>query len=304
MKRILKEFFEVEDLGVTDGTFRLFFHEIRDQIGVEKPSYNNKPKHRFQMEEIGKKAFVDMGQKKIIDMYGNEKKVYFWIIVLDYSRMKYVYFQDKPFDALDFIMAHEYAFKYFGGIPKEIYYDQDRVMVFSENKGDVVYQDDFAEYLKHIEYKVYLCRGHDPNTKGKVENDVGFVKHNFFDEMEYFGIDNLNASCLEWLDKVGNGVLNATTRHAPKKLFEDEKHALMKYKPYLLKTKKRHILSVTKLYDITYKKNIYSVPIGLVSPHDRVLVEESQGMINIYNPETMDLLAVQKLIKGVGGMSI
>ena len=304
VKRILKEFFDVEDLGVTDGTFRLFFHEIRDQIGVEKPSYSNRPKHRVPIEGAGKKAFVDMGQKKIVDMYGNEKKVYFWIIVLDYSRMKYVYFQDKPFDAPDFIMAHEYAFKYFNGVPQEIYYDQDRVMVFAENRGDIVYQEDFAEYLKHVEYKVYLCRGHDPNTKGKVENAVRFVKYNFLDEKEYCGIDNLNASCLEWLDKVGNGVLNASTKHSPKALFEQEKNALMKYTPYPMKTKKRQILTVTSLYDITYKKNIYSVPIELVKPHDRVLVEESQGMINIYNPETMDLLAVHKLIKGVGGMSI
>lgn len=304
LMRILCEYFEIEEIGIRRQTFTRFVRHLKEGLGIEEPTYENRPAHRVPDDVTAAMAFVDMGQKKLIDMYGNEKKVYFWIIVLGFSRMKFAYFLDRPFQGTDFVIAHELAFKYFDGVPREIAYDQDRVMVFAENRGDVVYQEDFANYIKKTKFKIYLCRGHDPRSKGKVENAVAFVKHNFLDAREYRGIDNLNQACLEWLDKIGNEQLHAVTKESPKKLFIKEKPHLYKYRPYEMDTKKQQVLSVSNLYDVCYKKNIYSVPFDFCKPHDRVLVEESGNLLLIYTLERHELIASHKLIKGVGGMSI
>lgn len=52
------------------------------------------------------------------------------------------------------------------GRPKEIVYDQDRVMVVSENAGDIILTEAFEQYQSYARFSVHLCRGFDPESKG------------------------------------------------------------------------------------------------------------------------------------------
>lgn len=58
-----------------------------------------------------------------------------------------------------------------------IVYDQDKTMVISENLGDVIFVKEFEKFIKGTGFSIYLCKGYDPSTKGKVEKTVDFVKH-------------------------------------------------------------------------------------------------------------------------------
>ena len=147
-----------------------------------------------------------------------------------YSRYKFVYCKREPFSSKDFVDAHERAFAYFGGRPKTIMYDQDRVMVVSENCGNVIFTKEFETYIDFIGLDVYLCKKQDPDTRGRVENVVKFVNTSFFDHKVFCEIDNLNSDLLDWLDRTGNGKINMTTRQTPRDMFKEEKE-------YLLRTK-------------------------------------------------------------------
>jgi transposase len=96
------------------------------------------------------------------DMYGKKVKVYIFAMVLSFSRKKYIYLQDKPFTAESFVMAHDMAFKYYGGRPSEIVYDQDRVLAVSENAGDLTLTEIFESYYRYAGFSIRLCRGYDP----------------------------------------------------------------------------------------------------------------------------------------------
>ena len=50
-----------------------------------------------------------------------------------------IYFSTEPFNAEKTIEAHKYAFKCFGGRPQMIVYDQDKILVVSENMGEVIF---------------------------------------------------------------------------------------------------------------------------------------------------------------------
>ena len=50
-------------------------------------------------------------------------------MVMSMSRKKFVYFQDHPFSASEFVEAHDLAFKYYGGRTQEIVYDQDLSLI-------------------------------------------------------------------------------------------------------------------------------------------------------------------------------
>lgn len=101
-----------------------------------------------------------------------------------------------------------------------IVYDQDKTMVVSENLGDVIFVKEFEEFIKETGFSIYLCKGYDPSTKGKVEKAVDFVKHQFLDGRIYYGIDRLNAEFMDWLDREGNGLINETTKKVPRDMFK------------------------------------------------------------------------------------
>lgn len=83
------------------------------------------------------------------------------------------------------INEHIAAFYYFGGRTQMIMYDQDKTMVVSENLGEVIFVKEFEEFIKDTGFSIYLCKGYDLSTKGKVEKTVDFVKHQFLDGRIY-----------------------------------------------------------------------------------------------------------------------
>ena len=94
-------------------------------------------------------------------------------------------------------MAHDYAFRYFGGRTQTIMCDQDRLFVISENYGDIILVPEFEDYVRRTGFSVVLCRRSDPQTKGKVESYVRYVKESFLEGRIYTGIDSLNSAALE-----------------------------------------------------------------------------------------------------------
>lgn len=166
------------DFKCTRERFFSYVKELREEYGFALPQGRKTMPRKAPLP--GEEAQVDFGQYKMKDMYGRIVRVYFFCMVLSYSRMRFVYFQTQPFTTETAIKAHEYAFRYFGGRTRTIMYDQDKVFVVSENYGNVIFVPEFEEYAKGTGYSIVLCRPRDPQTKGKVEAMVGVVKYNFF----------------------------------------------------------------------------------------------------------------------------
>ena len=76
-----------------------------------------------------------------------------------------------------------------------------------------------------------MNRPRDPQTKGKVEAFVKYVKENFLKGRIFSGIDFLNSAALTWLDVEANATYNYLTKRIPRKAFIEEASALVKV-PY------------------------------------------------------------------------
>ena len=185
---------------------RLYVAALREELGIPKP-INIRQYCEVEEQPLGFQAQVDMGQKMMTDMYGKRVKVYIFAMVMSASRMKFVCFQDHPFNAQTFVEAHDLAFRYFGGRPVEIVYDQDRVMSVSENAGDILYTEGFETYRQYAGFSVRLCRGNDPQSKGKIERVIGYIKNHFLSCRNYQGISQLNSDGLSWLDRTANAMI-------------------------------------------------------------------------------------------------
>lgn len=274
-----------------------FVQVVRKKYHIEKPG---KEQYR-QCEKLpelpyGKQAQVDFGEGHMLTSKEKRIKVYFFCIVLSRSRYKFVYFQNQPFTAKTAVYAHELAFEYFGGVPHQILYDQDKVFIHDENLGDYLLTHDFKSFCQGQSFKTIFCRKADPQSKGKIESVVKFVKHNFLKGRVYSQIDTLNQLVKEWLKRTGNGKVHSTTQKVPSQEWEIEKTHLLP-----LKTQAIAPISTWQPYNVrkdntvAYRGNFYSLPLGTYQGLEtKIYMEVIQNQLNLYSTQKQ-LLTTHKI---------
>ena len=52
-------------------------------------------------------------------------------------------------------------------------------MLSDENLGDILLTKEFSSYVNEKNFKTVFCRKSDPESKGKIENVVKYIKYNF-----------------------------------------------------------------------------------------------------------------------------
>ncbi|WP_052652825.1 DDE-type integrase/transposase/recombinase [Planococcus massiliensis] len=194
-----------------------------------------------------------------------EKFYNFIAFILSHSRYKYVEWLDRPFRTADVVRCHENAFTYYEGMPVEMVYDQDALLAVSENAGDLILTAEFTKYQAARGFKIYLCRKSDPESKGKIEQVVKFVKYNFSKNRVFDQLDSWNEASLAWLKRTGNHKVHHNIKKRPSEVHALEKQHLRKVSTtYLFEntltssiTRKIHKDNV-----IRYLQNRYSVPSG------------------------------------------
>jgi transposase len=247
----------------------------------------------------GHLAQVDFGEKKLRRCNGEWVKVHFFVMLLCYSRQKFVLFLDRPFTSDDAVIAHEKAFEFFGGIPLEIVYDQDTVFLYRENGGDYIMTDVFARYEASRGFKVTFCRAGDPESKGKVENSVKYVKHNFLFNRTFINTEILNDQVLAWLERTGNGMVHNTTRKVPQEQWLLERPFLRRWMP-LLNAARVNGHKVIKTNTIKYRGNSYSLPFGTYrNDETRVFVTEEGNQLVIKDAGG-NIITTHLIPEGVG----
>jgi hypothetical protein len=243
----------------------------------------------------GQQIQVDFGIVSLSHEDGSETKGRFIALILAHSRYKYVEWIDRLFKVADMVRCHENAFRFFGGRTRELVlvYDQDALVSVNENNGDLLLTKSFQSYVPFRGFQVHLCRARDPESKGKVERVVQYVKSNFVLGMSYHHLREWNQRCLEWLERTANYKKHDTTKKRP-----SEVHSLKKLHLYPISSPvsfETNLLSsvsriVHKDNTIRYKGSRYSVPVGTYR-HERT----SGDAIVILDHETGEVLGEHHL---------
>jgi hypothetical protein len=245
--------------------------EVRIYGMVEETSY-------------GLQGQVDFGVYNMRNSQGKRVKVYFLTMVLSRSRYKYVLFSTEPFTSHTAIDAHEKAFVFLEGIPDTLVYDQDRVFMVDENNGDLILTDAFKSYQQQRGFRLHFCRKSDPQSKGKVENVVKYVKQNFLYNRTFVDIDLLNSEVLAWLARTANELPHSFTRKRPVAEWEIEKPFLRPVSHVVICRPNAIEYTVRKDNSFSYKGNFYSLPGGTYKGRgSKVLLEKQGTCIVIYD---------------------
>jgi transposase len=290
------------DANVCESTVRNFVRRLREQHGMPK----SKPIRQYEAVEdppMGQQMQVDFGETKTRDLHGHPVRLWCIAFVLSHSRHKYVEWQDRPFITVDVIRCHENAFAFFGGMTREIVYDQDHLLLVSENHGDLILTAQFAAYVRQRGFQIRMCRKQDPESKGRVENVVGFVKNNFARHRIFTHIDRWNEDCMDWLNRTGNGRMHHSTKKIPAEVFAEERLHLL---PVPEKIQTEFAPSITRRVrkdnTVVFQGNRYSLPLGTYTGPDTFVEIKvtSEKQLLAFHPETGDELARHPLHSGKG----
>jgi transposase len=267
----LKEHFE-DFIEVNEKTVFNFVLALRNKYAIPK-LFHYRAFGKVEELPYGKQAQADFGEYHMTTGEGMRKKVYFFAMVLSASRQKYVFYRDSPFTTWAMVDAHEQCFLFFMGVTWQVVYDQDKLALVSENHGDLLLTQEFKSYVDYRGFSLHFCRKADPQSKGKVENVIRYIKYNFLRGRKYVNISLLNQQSAQWLSRTANAKTHATTKKIPQQEWELEKAFLKPLEGSYHADHSNQWYNVRKDNTIAFKGNFYCLPKGTyLGPQTRVIV--------------------------------
>ncbi len=295
----LKEHYKLNDCR--DRTVRRYVSRLREKHNIHKKEASRQYQAMVD-PPMGKQMQIDFGETTVRTSTGANIKLYGMGVVLSHSRYKYAEWSDRPLTTAIFIKMLGRCFDYLGGIPEELVFDQDKIIAVSENHGDIIYTFEFEKFKQAMGFNVWLCRKSDPESKGRVEAVVKYMKRNFAANRLFIDIKTWNQSCVDWLERTANTKIHGTTKKIPAEVFLLEKQHL-KPVPNINNIPKDIVTRVVRKDNtILYKSNRYSVPIGTYKPGLELELVIEDNCIVLYHLITKEVVTRHKISAEKGAL--
>ncbi len=148
---------------------------LKDHLATLRLLAKPEPLIRFETDP-GRQMQVDFATIR----RGRDRLSVF-IATLGWSRATYVEFvTDEQLETL--LSCHERGFYFFGGVPREVLYDNMRTVVSERDRygpGLHRYNRTFLDFAHHYGFVPRLCRPYRAKTKGKVERFIRYLRASF-----------------------------------------------------------------------------------------------------------------------------
>ena len=156
-------------------------------------------------------------------------KRYALLVVLGYSRLLWLGFYARQ-DMRTLFSGLEAAFAFFGGVPRELLFDQMKAVITRDLRlqgGQLVRNEEFLRFAAHWGFLPRACRPYRAQTKGKVERPIRYVRENFIYGRDFLGDADLDEQSTRWLAEVANVRVHGTTGERPAERFLQERDLLL-----------------------------------------------------------------------------
>jgi transposase len=222
----------------------------------------------------------DFGRQQVGD---REIKLYAFVMILGYSRTPFIRFTESMRSNI-LLRCHLDAFRYFGGIPSEILYDNMKTAFVADGAGMYQVNRDMLAFAAHYGFEPKRCRVRRPQTKGKVERAIGFVQTNFWPRVAGAGlsIDELNAAALEWIESIMDKHIGGMSESRRERLAADQ-HALKSLPVAHLDLRRSVVCTVNRESCIVFETNKYSIHPDFIGQNVCLRVDDESCMGEIYD---------------------
>ena len=261
---------------------------LADFVRKHKETETKKATIRFETNP-GLQAQVDWKEDmKLVNRAGEEFKVNIFLMVLGYSRLKFIKITTDRTQPTLFSCMTE-AFQYFDGIPQEILFDNMKTVVDHSKSSftKTVFNSRFEYFAKDIGFKPIACRPYRPQTKGKVESLAKLTDRLKAYNEEFDTWDDLMSICDRFMDDINNEISQGSDE-IPVALFNKEKEYLlplpsMDVLQNYISRQEDKTYSVNRESMIKYNGKKYSVPTRYIGERMTIKVDDNDILGIYYN---------------------
>lgn len=258
-------------------------------------------------EEGQERAFVRFetspGEQSQMDWghFGNwaGARLYAFALTLCWSRMRYVEFARRQ-DSETLLNCLVHAFRYFHGVTATLLTDNMKTVVVERVEGQPQWNPRFLDFAAYYGFVPRVCHPYRPETKGKVESTIRYLRTSFWPGIRFESLADLNRQAFEWCEE-SNRRVHATTREIPVERWPKETLLSIEGRPDYDTSYVSH-RQVTKDCLLSYGGNRYSVPYRYASRTVTVREGLDSGAIRVFHQQ--DCIAEHRLAQGKGEMVI
>jgi transposase len=241
----------------------------------------------------GETLLIDWGVLRV-----NGVMLHVFCAVLAWSRFRFVRFATDEKAATTLAMLAE-CFEELGGVPKVVLADRMGCLKGGVVANVVVPTPDYVRFATHYRFRPDFCEAADPQSKGMVENLVGYAKADLMvplqgGEHPVSDVRVANDAAVAWCAEV-NAAVHSEIGAVPAERLATERGLLAEL-PSLraefgVKPTTRR---VDKLSCIRFGSARYSVPVRLIGSTVTVLVDER--LLRVVEPVTGEVFAEHTLV--------
>ena len=282
LEELLVDTGKMDELPGNQQTLRNYCAHLRNSNQVATAAVAGRLYNYIADPPPGVQVQLDYGVQRL----NGGECVHFLCIRMRRSRLLFVRGQDHRFTAVETCMTIYLFLVFIGGRMEELVIDQDGCLIASEILGEIMETREFKAFLIEQDIRLRVLHKADPESKGSVENLVGFVKKNYFSSRLDQPVQTLIAGIPGWCKRKNTRRLNMATHRIPMEQFlEEEKPVLRPNLPsiYGCSGTLTGPVHVDKMRVLVHKTNKYSVP-----PEYRyreVYYRISGGMLSVYGDE-------------------
>ncbi len=268
------------------------YDTVKNYVRKVKDRMNKLAYIRFETQP-GVQAQVDWADFQVQEPSGYASTIHAFIMILGFSRAMFVEFV-KRCTLETFMDCHIHAFRFLGGVPAEILYDNMKNVVISRKGSRVIFNTEFAHFAHHYGFNPQPCPPYSPWVKGKVERPIDYIRERFWRGYVFESVEKANRDIVQWLNETANERIHGTHRQPVRTRWEREIPYLGTVAATDYDTSIKVFRKVYKDCQISYECNRYVVPHHVVGK--QVLLKIKNNVMRIYHDQ--DLLATYSVPEG------
>ena len=244
----------------------------------------------------GEVLAIDWGEEIVAG-----RKVHVFCAVLAWSRFRFVRFAADEQQATTLGMLDE-CFEVLGGVPTTVLADRMGCLKGGVIANVVVPAPDYVRFAAHYGFRPDFCHAADPESKGIVENLVGYAKDDLLVPLELDddpwveGLAGLNVRAASWCAEV-NAAVHSEIHAVPAQRLATESELLAGLPSLRLEVgPKPTTRKVDRLSCIRFGSARYSVPNRLIGTTVTVVVDERDRVLRVIEPVTGEVHAEHQLV--------
>jgi len=218
------------------------------------------------------------GDMVVID-WGQIGSLSVFCAVLAWSRVRFVYFADNQRSETT-LAALAACFEALGGVPRTVLSDRMGCLKGGTVAGVVVPTADYVRFANHYSFRPDFCEGADPESKGLVENLVGYVKSDLMvpEALSVNDLAKANAAGLSWAAEV-NAVVHSEICAVPAERLLVEAPLLRELPSLRARIGKLVVRKVDRLSCVRFGSARYSVPTRHIGRQVEVRVADGEVQV-------------------------